>query len=51
MTARRLLTVVESMLLEANGREAIEEWLAPVDRTAERQERVARLAELGVEVA
>lgn len=51
MSARLLLNIVHSMLLEAHGEEKVAEMLAPPDPAFEREQRRAQLAALGVEVA
>lgn len=51
MTARRLLNVVHTMLLDAHGAEKVDEMLAEPDPAEARAERRAHLRALGVEVS
>lgn len=48
MTARALVNVVHTMLLDAHGAEKVSEMLAPA--APSRADRMARLHALGVEV-
>lgn len=50
MSARGLLNVVHTMLIEAHGPEKVAEMLAVPDPAAARADRRAQLAALGVEV-
>lgn len=50
MTARLLCNVIHTMLLESHGPEKVAELLEDADVDAQRSSRLARLADLGIEV-
>lgn len=50
MSARAVLNLMHSMLLEANSPEDVEEMLNPPTRDEERADRIEHLRSLGVDV-